>query len=271
MRDGHDGAGVGVQELLEPQHRLGVQVVGGLVEQQQVGRLEEQLAQGHAAALAAGEDVHGRVGVRALQGVHRLGELAVQVPAVGGVDLGLELAHLGHEGVEVGVGVGHLGAHLVEALDLGQDVAKGLLDVLADGLVLVERRLLLEDAHGVARREARLAVGDVLEAGHDLEEGRLARAVGAHHADLGAGVDAHRDVVEDHLVVDGLAGAVEHVDELGHVSLAFSRDSGVVAPIIRERAAAAPSFSPGVHTACTNTAVREDRPENVRPAWHNQS
>ena len=54
MRDGQHRAGVGAQELLQPQHRLGVQVVGGLVEQQQVGRLQQQLAQRHATALAAG-------------------------------------------------------------------------------------------------------------------------------------------------------------------------------------------------------------------------
>ena len=54
VRDGQHRAGVGAQELLQPQHRLGVQVVGGLVEQQQVGRLQQQLAQRHATALAAG-------------------------------------------------------------------------------------------------------------------------------------------------------------------------------------------------------------------------
>ena len=105
MGHGDDGAVVGGEVLLEPQHRLGVEVVGGLVEQQQVGLLEEQLAQGDAAALTAGED--GDVGVRrgAAQGVHRLLELAVEVPRVGVVDGLLEAAHLGEQRVEVGVGV----------------------------------------------------------------------------------------------------------------------------------------------------------------------
>ena len=231
VRDRHDGAGVAVQELLEPEHRLGVEVVGGLVEQQQVGGLEQQAAQGDAATLAAGEDGDGRVGVGALKRVHRLRELGVEVPAVGGVDLVLELSHLGHEGVEVRVGVGHLGAHLVEALDLGEQVGKGLLDVLANGLVLVERRLLLQDAHGVARGEHGLAVGDVLEAGHDLEQRRLAGTVGTHHADLGARVDAHRDVVEDDLVVDGLAGADQLVHELCHGVFAFPEQGFVELPL----------------------------------------
>ena len=169
---------------------------------------------------------HRLVGVGALQGVHGLGELRVEVPAVGRVDLGLQAAHLVHEGVEVGVGGGHLLADGVEAGDLGDDVAEGHLDVLLDGLGLVEGRLLLQDAHGVTGGEARLAVGDVLEAGHDLEQGGLARAVGADDADLCAGIHANGNVVEDHLVVDGLASVMELIDELGHgTSLLVGFDS----------------------------------------------
>ena len=39
VRDGDDGAGVVLEEPLEPGDRLGVEMVGRLVEQQQVGRL----------------------------------------------------------------------------------------------------------------------------------------------------------------------------------------------------------------------------------------
>ena len=55
MGDGDDRALVLGQVLLEPGDRLGVEVVGRLVEQQQVGRGEQQPAQGDAAPLAAGE------------------------------------------------------------------------------------------------------------------------------------------------------------------------------------------------------------------------
>ena len=53
MRDGDHRAGVSVEEVLQPLDRLGVEVVRGLVEQQQVGVLEEQPGQGHPALLAA--------------------------------------------------------------------------------------------------------------------------------------------------------------------------------------------------------------------------
>ncbi|CAA9313372.1 MAG: hypothetical protein AVDCRST_MAG07-653, partial [uncultured Frankineae bacterium] len=62
-------------------------MVGRLVEQQQVGRLEQQLAQGDPAPLAAGQ--HADVGVRRRQAqrVHGLLDLAVELPGVGRLDL----------------------------------------------------------------------------------------------------------------------------------------------------------------------------------------
>src|SRR5690606_33470609 len=168
--DGDDGALVLLEVLLEPEHALGVEVVGGLVQQQQVGLLQQQLAQRHATALAAGEVGDGLVAGRAAQRVHRLLELRVEVPAVLGVDLGLELAHLLHQRVEVRVGLGHLLADGVEALDLLEQLAHALLDVLQDGLGLVQRRLLQQDADAVAGAEAGLAVGGLVQAGHDLQD-----------------------------------------------------------------------------------------------------
>ena len=179
MGDGEHGAGVGGEVLLEPRHGLGVEVVGRLVEEQEVGLAQEQLAQGDAATLTTGE--HRDVGVRrrAAQGVHRLLELGVQIPRVGVVDLLLKGAHLGHQLVEVGVGLGHLGGDLVEPVDLGLDLAEALLDIAEHGLGLVQRGLLEQDADAVTRGEARLSVRGLVEPRHDLED--LAR--------LGHGVD----------------------------------------------------------------------------------
>ena len=55
--DNEDGARIGLEVALEPVHALGIEVVGGLVEQQEVGRLQQQLAQGDPATLSSGEDV----------------------------------------------------------------------------------------------------------------------------------------------------------------------------------------------------------------------
>ncbi len=105
---------------------------------------------------------------------------------------------------------------VVEPVDLGLDLVDGLLDVLEDGRALGQRRLLLEHADGGAGVDDRVAVVGVLEPGHDLEEGRLARAVGADDADLGAVQERQGHVVEDHLVAVGLAHVAQGEDVLSH-------------------------------------------------------
>ena len=85
--DREDGAGVAGEELLQPLHALGVEVVGRLVQQQQVGLAQQQLAQRDPAALPSGERAHLGVRRRAPQRVHRLFELRVEVPGVGMVQL----------------------------------------------------------------------------------------------------------------------------------------------------------------------------------------
>ncbi len=112
--DGEDGAGVRREVVLQPLHRLGVEVVGGLVEQQQIRLLEQELAQRDAATLTTREPVDEPVAGRAAQRVHGLVETAVEVPGVGVVELGLQVARLGRDLVLVGVGVAHLHVELVE-------------------------------------------------------------------------------------------------------------------------------------------------------------
>ena len=132
--DRHDGALVVAQVLLEPRHRLGVEVVGRLVEQQQVGLAQQQPAQRDAAALAAGQLGDVRVGRRAAQRVHRVLERGVEVPAVDRVDLLLHAAEL------VGGLVGVVHRQLVEAVEQRPDLGDAVLDVALDVLGGVELR-----------------------------------------------------------------------------------------------------------------------------------
>ena len=134
--------------LFEPLHALGVEMVGRLVEQQDVGLLEQQPGQRDAALLAAREIVDRGVAGRAAQRVHRDLELVVERPAVDRVDLLLKLAHLGHQRVEIGVlgRIGHQRADRVEAVDHVGDRADAVHDILLDRLGRIELRLLLEIA-----------------------------------------------------------------------------------------------------------------------------
>jgi hypothetical protein len=95
----------------------------------------------------------------------------------------------------------------------------GHLDVAAHVLGRVELRFLLQEADLDARLWPCLALELLVHAGHDPQQGGLAGAVQAQHADLGSGEETQRDVAEDDaLRRHDLADAVHGVDELSHVS-----------------------------------------------------
>ena len=144
--DRDDGAGVVLQEPLEPLDALGVEVVGRLVEQQQVGSAEQQPAQRDAAALATRQ--RGDVGVvgRAAQRVHRDLDVALEAPRVGGGDLVLELGLQRADLVVVGVGVGPHRHHLVVPIDDRLHRGDAVHHVALDVLGRIELRLLGEVA-----------------------------------------------------------------------------------------------------------------------------
>ena len=194
---GDDRAPVFLEVPLEPGDGLGVEVVGRLVEEQDVGLHEQEPGQGDAAPLAARKHRDGRFGRRAAQGLHGDLEVVVEVPGVVLVDLLLEPGLLGEQGVHVGLGVAHLVADRVVA---GQDVddrLDALANGLEDGLGGIELRVLLEEADGIALAEGDLADVALVLPGDDAEQGRLARAVEPEDADLGAEVEPERDVLED--------------------------------------------------------------------------
>ena len=127
--DDQDRARIIAQMALQPIHALGVEMVGRLVEQQQLGLIEQQPAKRDAAAFAAGELGHVGVVRRAAQRIHRQVDLAVEVPQILGVDLVLQLGHL------VGGLVRVVRCEFVVAVEqrlLGGDA---LHDVLAHGLL----------------------------------------------------------------------------------------------------------------------------------------
>ena len=192
----HDGAGKVLQELLEPVHAFGIEVVGRLVEQQHVGLGQQQPAQRHAALLAAGQVGDLRVPRRQAQRIGGDLELMLDVAAAGGED-GLVLGLLGGELVEVGVRLGVGGVDLVELLLGFEHLAEALLDRLAHGLLGIELRLLRQEADAHVGHRHGFAFDVLVHAGHDLEQAGLARAVQAEHADLGAGEERQRNVLED--------------------------------------------------------------------------
>ena len=150
MRHRDDGARIVLEEPLEPGHRLGVEMVRRLVEQQQIGRLQQQAAQRDAAALAARQRRHVGVRRRQPERIHRQLEPRIEVPGVRGVDLVLDprllvedLLHLVRRQV-----LAELRVDLVVARQQRLDRRHAFLDVAEHGLRRIEPRLLLQEPDG---------------------------------------------------------------------------------------------------------------------------
>ena len=211
MRHGDDRALVLLQVLLQPVDALGIQVVGGLVEQQDVGLLQQQAAQGHTAALASGEVLHRLVIGRATQRVHGALQLGVEVPGIGSVDDVLQFSLAGEQGIHlvrvlIIFGEAEL---LIDFLVFGQCVHHGLHTLhhdFADGLRRVELGFLRQVAHRIAGREDHFALIVLLDAGDDFHQRGLTRPVQTDDADLRPIEEGEVNVFQHLLVVlEGLA------------------------------------------------------------------
>ena len=216
MGHGHDHPGVLLEVRLEPIDAVGVEVVGRLVEQQDIGTLEQDLAERHPPPFAAGEG--GDVGVAGGQshGVHGDFEPAVELPAFGGVDAVLDVGLLVEQGVHlVGVGAfGHPGVDRVEPMEQGADLGDGLLDVAEHVLLGVEHRLLRQVADRGPGGWPRDAVELGLLAGHDPQERALAGPVAPQDADLGPRIEREREVLQDLFLAVRLRQALDRIDVL---------------------------------------------------------
>src|SRR3954453_14086124 len=168
--DDHRAAREVEQRLLERAQGVDVEVVGRLVEQQDVAALAQQLGQVHAVAHAAAQ----RPDLLLL-----VGALEVEARAVG---------------ARVHLAVAHL------------DLVHAAGDLLPDGLVGVERVARLVDVGELdAVADDQVAGVGLLGAGDHLEQRRLARAVGADDADDRAARQVEGDVLHEQAVAEALA------------------------------------------------------------------
>ena len=167
----------------EPHYRLGIEMVGRLVEQKQIRLLEEELAERHATPLAAGELRHVGIIGRTTQRIHRLIDFGIEVPQPLGLDLVLKLGHL------VGGFVGVVQRQFVVAVEDRLLHRHAFHDVLAHRFCGIELRLLRQVTDAGAVGGPGLAGILVVDPGHDAKERRLTGAVDAEHADLGVGIE----------------------------------------------------------------------------------
>ena len=90
------------------------------------------------------------IGVGALQGVHCLRQLTVQIPAIGCIDGSLQASHFFHERIEISIRISHFRANFVKTIHFGNNFAKSFLNVFFDGFCFIEWRFLLEQTHRIA-------------------------------------------------------------------------------------------------------------------------
>ena len=98
MRDEEHGLRKRGEHLLEPFDGRDVEVIGGLVEDEEVGLHHERARQRHALAQAA-RKLHDRGVFGKLQAMERGLDAMLQAPAVGGIQGLLQFLHARHEHV----------------------------------------------------------------------------------------------------------------------------------------------------------------------------
>gem|GEM_PF-5835423 len=200
MGDDEDAAGVGLEVFFQPFDHGDVEMVGGVVEEEEVGLAAQGSGEVEAGLLAAGQggDRAGEVVVGEAEAegdAADVGPVAVAVVALEVFEVGGVGFHEAGKFAFVLFG-GHAALGVFHAPLAVEDVAVGFLQVLVDG-GLPGAGLLLDVADGGAGGEADLAFVGGFVADEAAHEGGFAGAVGADEADFFAGVVCAGDVGED--------------------------------------------------------------------------
>ena len=199
--DQQQGAGIGSEVAFEPERRLQVEMIGRLVQQQEIGLGKQQRRQGDAHAPAARELaavalLRGLVEPETGQDTRRSGRRA------GGADVGQALVDFGDPcGLARRFGLFEQG----RALRIGGE--NRVEQALRPG-----RRVLCDQAEPHVALQGEAAFVGLQAAGDQLEQSRLAAAVGADQPGTLALVDGDRGPLEQ-----GAAGdPVSHLVDMQH-------------------------------------------------------
>ena len=92
MGDQHQGAAEAAQVALQPLDAVGIEVVGGFIEQQHVGIGHQGRSQGEPFAVSAREVTDPSLGVLDAEAIEHLADLLLQAPGLALVHAGIEAA-----------------------------------------------------------------------------------------------------------------------------------------------------------------------------------
>ena len=207
-----------LQPGFQPFHGFNVQVVGGLIQQQQVGFAEQQSCQHCAGALPAGKLRDGAVKIdwQETQPHQGLADAQFVGVAAQGVKLKLALA------VIFQVVVGEVVFQLRQFRLASDQFGEGAQALFPQWVAAFQHGFLRQVAHPGAARGLHRAAGGFFLPHQDAQQGGLAYAVGAHQPDAGAMGNAERNPGEDVIGTEGLGeveGAQQRHGELSEWSI----------------------------------------------------
>ena len=250
--DGDDRARVLLQEALEPRHRLGVEVVGGLVEQQQVGLLQQQPAERDAAPLAAREGASRR----RPGGGQRSASMAISSWRSSSQPLPASIWSCSRACSSSSFSISSSSIGSAKRSLISSKRSSSAVVAATPSSTLPSTVFAGSSCGSCGRKPtvmpsagAGLADEVLVHARHDAQQRALAGAVGAEHADLRAGEEGQPDALEDlALRRDHLAEVLHREDESG----------AMVAPALKFRVG--PKWGPRRNpTRC--------RARGSRPRW----
>ena len=200
MGDADDRTGILMQMLLQPVNRLGIEVVGRLIEQEDIGLLQKQTTEGNASAFTTREILDNRILIGATKRIHRATELLVEIPSIALVKLLLKLTLTSNKRIEIGI---RISKRLVDFIKLSQHIHDGLhtfLHHFANGFLRVELRILLQISHRIPGREYYISLVVMLYTCNNLKQSRFAGTIHTDNTYFCAIKKGEVDVVEDFLL-----------------------------------------------------------------------
>ena len=197
MRDCNNRSRIVVQVLFKPRDSFRIKVIGRLVEQENVGLLQKQTAQSHAAAFTAGKNVNNLLRRRAAERVHRKFKVVIKIPRIKRVKPVLQFRLPRTQFIKIRIGVAERFVYFVELRKQIRNFFYALAHNLAHSLSRFKLRLLLQITDCVPRRKRSLSGIVRVDSRKNLKQTGLSRAVRPDNADFCAVKIRNADVFKN--------------------------------------------------------------------------
>ena len=192
VRHKDDRAGEALEKAFEPVDRLGIEVVRGLIQKQEVGLGSQRTAESDTALLSAGERPDQGIKRRSVQRTGKGFDAGLEIPAIRMLDKLKELVQL-----SIAPLAAFVAAHPLH------EVSSAGLDVFENRSCGIEFEFLREVAGAKPTAARDFACVGIVRSGEDFEEACLATAVAPHETDFFTWGNGQRDTVEEDMIAVG--------------------------------------------------------------------